>query len=69
MKQYGINDIDLTVEYLGANLKVKMHIDKKGLFKRDRDSDQVLDLARFRAASMAEVTANFKAQIDQVMAM
>ncbi|MBP6633358.1 MAG: FHA domain-containing protein [Kofleriaceae bacterium] len=67
--QLGIIDIDLVVEYLGANLKVQMHVDKKGMFKRDRDVEQVFDLARFRAAPLAEVAANFKKQIDDIMAM
>lgn len=68
-KQYGINDIDLSVEYLGTNLQVRMHVDKKGLFKRDRTVEQVFELARLRAAPLAEVTANFKQQIDDIMAL
>jgi hypothetical protein len=67
--QLGIIDIDLVVEYLGANLKVQMHVDKKGMFKRDRDVEQVFDLARLRAAPLAEVAANFKQQIDDIMAI
>jgi hypothetical protein len=65
--QLGINDIHLIVEYLGANLKVRMHVDKKGMFKRDRTVEQVLDLARFRAAPLAEISAHIKKQIDDVM--
>lgn len=68
-KQYGINDIDIAVEYLGTNLQVSMHVDKKGLFKRDRTVQQVFELARLRAAPLAEVTANFKQQIDDIMAI
>lgn len=67
-RQIGINDIQLVVEYLGANIKIVMEIDKKGLFKRDRENATVFDLARFRAAPLAEVTANFKQQIDAMMA-
>jgi hypothetical protein len=67
--QYGINDIDLIVEYLGANLKVKMHVDKKGIFKRDRDVEHVFDLAKFRTAPLAEVTAHMKAEIDEIMSL
>jgi hypothetical protein len=44
-----------------------MHIDKKGIFKRDRTVEQVLDLARFRAAPLAEISAHIKKQIDDVM--
>jgi len=65
--QLGINDIHIIVEYLGANLKVRMHVDKKGMFKRDRTVEQVLDLARFRAAPLAEVSAHIKKQIDDIM--
>jgi hypothetical protein len=68
VKQIGINDIKLVVEYLGANIKVVMEIDKKGMFKRDRENATVFELARFRAAPLAEVTANFKQQIDTMMA-
>lgn len=67
-RQIGINDIQLVVEYLGANIKVVMEIDKKGFFKRDRENATVFDLAQFRAAPLAEVTANFKQQIDAMMA-
>ncbi|MEZ4367722.1 MAG: FHA domain-containing protein [Kofleriaceae bacterium] len=67
--QLGINDIQLAVEYLGTNLQVRMHVDKKGMFKRDRTVEQVFDLARLRAAPMAEVSAFIKQQIDDIMAM
>ncbi|HEU5058566.1 MAG TPA: FHA domain-containing protein [Kofleriaceae bacterium] len=66
-RQIGINDIKLVVEYLGANLKIVMEIDKKGMFKRDRENATVFDLARFRGAPLAEVSANFKQQIDAMM--
>jgi hypothetical protein len=65
--QLGINDIHIIVEYLGQNLKVRMHVDKKGVFKRDRTVEQVLDLTRFRAAPLAEVAAHIKKQIDDIM--
>jgi hypothetical protein len=67
-RQIGINQIGIVVEYLGANLKVVMELDKKGLFKRDRENATVFELARFRAAPLSEVTANFKQQIDLMMA-
>ena len=67
--QWGINDIDLAVEYLGSNIKVHMHIDKKGMFTRDRDVEQVYDLGKLRSAPMAEVSAYLKQQIDQVMTL
>lgn len=65
--QWGINDIDINVEYLGANIQVHMHIDKKGVFTRDRDVKQVYDLARLRVAPQAELSGYIKKQIDEVM--
>jgi len=64
---WGINDIEINIEYLGANIQVHMHIDKKGLFKFDKDVKQTYDLAHMRAAPIAELSAYLKQQIDQVM--
>lgn len=64
---WGINDIELAVEYLGANLQIHMHIDKKGVFTRDRDVKQVYDLARLRAAPISELSGYIKQQIDEIM--
>ena len=61
------DDIDINVEYLGANIQVHMHIDKKGVFTRDRDVKQVYDLARLRVAPQAELSGYIKKQIDEVM--
>ncbi len=66
-KQWGINDVTLTIDYLGANLKIRMRVDKKGL-KHDRAVDQVFELPRFRAASQADVNATLKAMFDGLMA-
>jgi hypothetical protein len=66
--QLGISDINLVVEYLGTNLKVSMEVEKTSLFRFDKKQDTIFDLARVRAAPLAEVTANFKQQIDQMMA-
>jgi hypothetical protein len=65
--EWGINDIEINVEYLGANLQVHMHIDKKGVFKFDKDVKQLFELARLRSAPMPEVVAHIKKQIDEVM--
>ena len=66
--QLGINEIDVTVEYLGANLKVMIHLDKRGAFHGDKDISEVYDLARFRASSMPEVTGHFADLISKMMA-
>jgi hypothetical protein len=65
-KQWGVNEVVLTIDYLGANLKVRMHIDKKGL-RHDPSVDQVFDLPRFRAASQAEISGTLKAMFDGMM--
>jgi FHA domain/SpoOM protein len=65
--QLGINEIDVAVEYLGANLKVMIHVDKRGMFHSDKDVSEVYDLARFRAASPSEVTGHFADLIQKMM--
>lgn len=65
-KQWGVNEIELAMEYLGANLKVQMKLDRKGL-RHDPQLDQVFELGRLRAASQAEINATMKAMIDQLM--
>ncbi len=62
----GINEIDLTIEYLGANLKVSMKLDRKGLH-HDRSVDQVFELARLRAASQPEVNVTLQAMLEQLL--
>ncbi len=65
-KQWGVNSIRLELEYLGANLKVTMKIDRKGL-RRDPEVDQVFELGRLRAASQAEINATLKAMVDGLL--
>jgi hypothetical protein len=67
-RQMGINNIQLTIDYLGANLKVRMRVDKKGLH-HDRALDQVFEIPRFRAASQPEINVTLKAMLDQILAM
>jgi FHA domain/SpoOM protein len=66
-KQMGINEVRLTIDYLGANLKVRMRVDKKGL-RHDRAVDQVFELPRLRAASQAELNVTLKTMLDGLMA-
>jgi len=65
-KQWGVNSIRLELEYLGANLKVTMKIDRKGL-RRDPEVDQVFELGRLRAASQGEINATLKAMVDGLL--
>ncbi len=66
-RQLGINEVKLTIDYLGANLKVRMRVDKKGL-RHDKAIDQVFEIPRLRAASQPEVNATIKAMLDQLLA-
>ncbi len=66
-KQMGVNNVTLTIDYLGANLKVRMRVDKKGL-RHDRAVDQVFELARLRAASQQDVSNTLKQMFDGLMA-
>ncbi len=66
-RQWGVNDIQLEIEYLGANLKLRMKVDRKGLLKTDPMVDQVFEIGRLRAASQAEVNATLKAMLDQLL--
>jgi len=65
-KQMGINEIRITIEYLGTNLKVRMLLDRKGLH-HDRAIDQVFELTRLRTASQAEVNATFQTMLAQLL--
>ena len=65
-KQWGVNDIRLEIEYLGANLKVRMKLDRKGLH-HDPAVDQVFEIGRLRAASQPEINATLKAMLDQLL--
>lgn len=66
-RDMGINSVKLTIDYLGANLKVRMRVDKKGL-RHDRAIDQVFELPRLRAASQADINATLKTMLDGLMA-
>lgn len=66
-RQMNLNNVTLTIDYLGANLKVRMRVDKKGL-RHDRALDQVFELPRFRAASQGDINATLKTMFDNLMA-
>lgn len=65
-KQWGINEVRLTIEYLGTNLKVRMLLDRKGLHS-DPAIDQVFDLDRFRAASQQDINATFSQMLANLV--
>ena len=65
-KDWGVNSIKLEIEYLGANLKVRMKLDRKGLH-HDPAIDQVFELGRLRSASQPEVNATLKQMLDKLL--
>jgi sporulation-control protein spo0M len=65
-RAWGVNSIGLEIEYLGANLKIRMKLDRKGLH-HDPMVDQVFELGRLRAASQPEINATLKAMLDQLL--
>ena len=65
-KEWGVNSVKLEIDYLGANIKVRMKLDKKGL-SHDPAVDQVFELGRLRAASQPELNATFKQMLDQLL--
>ena len=65
-KQLGVNEVRMTVEYLGANLKLRLLVDRKGLH-HDRALDQVFELGRLRQASQPEINATIQAMLAQLL--
>ncbi len=65
--KWGISDINLDIEYLGANLSIKMEVEKTSLFKFDKKIDFLFDLAVLRAASRADLAQHFQQYINQLM--
>jgi hypothetical protein len=65
--QLGINKLELTIDYLGTNLKVRLRVDKKGL-KHDPAIDQVFEIPQFRAAGQPQINATLKQMLDTVLA-
>ena len=65
-RDMGVNHVKLEIEYLGANLKVRMKLDRKGLH-HDPALDQVFELGRLRQASQPEVNATLKTMLEQLL--
>jgi hypothetical protein len=65
-KQMGVNEVRMTVEYLGANLKLRLLVDRKGLH-HDHALDQVFELGRLRTASQPEINATVEAMLRQLL--
>jgi hypothetical protein len=65
--QWGVSDINLDIEYLGANLSIKMEVEKTSLFKFDKKIDFLFDLQQLRSAPKAELAKHFQQYINQLM--
>jgi len=65
-RDMGVNSVALEIEYLGANLKVRMKLDRKGMH-HDPALDQVFELARLRTASQPEVNATLRSMLDALL--
>lgn len=65
-RDLGVNHVQLEIEYLGANLQVRMKLDRKGLH-HDPQLDQVFELGRLRQASQPEVDATLRAMLDALL--
>lgn len=66
-KDFGITDINLAVEYLGANLQLTMEVEKTSLFKFDKQTKLVFELAQFRVSSTQQLSDFLRAKIDELM--
>ncbi len=65
--QYGVSDINIVVEYLGQNLQVAMEVEKTSLFKFDKQTKLVFDLAQFRASPVEKLSKYLGEKIDEMM--
>ncbi|PKN21222.1 MAG: hypothetical protein CVU65_17295 [Deltaproteobacteria bacterium HGW-Deltaproteobacteria-22] len=65
--KWGVSDINLDIEYLGANLSIKMEVEKTSLFKFDKKIDFLFDLGVLRSASKADLAQHFQQYINQLM--
>ncbi len=66
-KQLGVSNINLDIEYLGADLAITMEVEKTSLFKFDKKTSFKFDLARLRSSSIHDLGKHFLDQINQLM--
>lgn len=66
-KEWGISDINLVIEYLGANLSIKMEVEKTSLFKFDKKVDFVFDIEKLRTSTVDELSKHFQEHINILM--
>jgi hypothetical protein len=66
-KQLNITDINLDIEYLGADMKVKMEVEKSRFFSRDKRQEFVFELARLRSATVQDLANHWQTEINKLM--
>lgn len=66
-KDFGITDINLAVEYLGANLQLTMEVEKTSLFKFDKQIKLTFELAQFRVSTTQQLSQFLSEKIDELM--
>ncbi|MBU1240421.1 FHA domain-containing protein [Myxococcota bacterium] len=66
-KQLGVSNINLDIEYLGADLLIRMVVEKTSMFKFDKKAEFKFDLARLRTASIHELGKHFMDNINLLM--
>ncbi|MFO7564879.1 MAG: FHA domain-containing protein [Enhygromyxa sp.] len=67
VKQLNITDVNLDIEYVGANVKIMMEVEKNRLFHFDKKQEFVFDLARLRAASVQDLATHWQTEINKLM--
>jgi len=60
-----LNDIIMTFEYLGTNMKILLHLDKR--FRFDKKTEFLIDLNKLRQSSQQDITTHFEHQIGVMM--
>jgi hypothetical protein len=63
----GIDNINLKLQYLGANLQVRLEVDKKGTYVGDRRTEFNLELDKLRAAPQDEIAKHLHGHFDRLM--
>lgn len=64
-KKLKLNDIIMTFEYLGTNMKILLHLDKR--WRLDKKTEFLIDLDKLRKSSQQEITQHFEQQIGVMM--
>ncbi len=65
IKKLKLRDIIMTFEYLGTNMKILLHLDKR--FRFDKKTEFLIDLNKLRQSSQQEITQHFEQQIGTMM--